>query len=47
MNETEIWDMANNIYTLIVHRDETDSWRKDVIRILNEVYTEGYWEGNS
>lgn len=46
-NEEYIWGLANNIYTLIVHRDETDSWRDDVIEILTDVFDAGYWEGRA
>jgi hypothetical protein len=45
--EQEFWERANNIFTLITQRDDTDSWRRDVIRHLVEVHTDGYWEGRS
>lgn len=43
--ETYFWETANNIYSLIVDRDDTDSWRESVIELLAEVHTAGYWEG--
>lgn len=45
--EEHLWAVANNIFTVIVHRDGTDSWRETVIKLLAEVHTDGYWEGRA
>lgn len=45
MDEQTRWEISNTLYTIIVQRDETDSWRQFVMSILGAVYEEGYLEG--
>lgn len=47
MNDEEFWAVANNLYTVIVHRDSTESWRDSVIETLKAVHSAGYWEGRA
>lgn len=47
MESEDFWAVANNLYTVITHRDESDSWRDSVIDILKAVHSDGYWEGRA
>lgn len=46
-NEEYFWAVANNIYSLVQHREESDSWRESVIELLKAIYDAGYWEGRA
>lgn len=45
MNHQEKWELANTIYTIVEHRDESDSWRGGVQSILGLVFEDGYRTG--